>query len=192
MAVRYGLSSGTSTPTVGMDWPGWKVVLSCVHAVWATAVAMVDSSTAVVTALPMFPEVAMSTVTVTAAVASVLVMPTAAMPPLPAEVSTAGGRRCKRSYGEWRGRGGALFGMFCTSQGLSEEDEFNYPNLGPDLLVLTHPSRHRHALLALSSRRIDMAEWWIGDSWWRLLLCMAAVAWNTSCSIVLRPPRSRA
>ena len=37
-------------------------------------------------------------------------------------------------------------------------------SLGPGLHVLTHPSRHRHALLALSKRRIDGAQWWVGDS----------------------------
>ena len=59
---------------------------------------------------------------------------------------------------------GPLAGTFGTSQGFSAEDSIIFPTLGPCLHVLTHPSRHRHALLALSKRRIDGTQWWVGDS----------------------------
>ena len=53
---------------------------------------------------------------------------------------------------------GPLAGTFGTSQEFSAEDSIVFPTLGPGLHVLTHPSRHRHALLALSKRRIDGAQ----------------------------------
>ena len=59
---------------------------------------------------------------------------------------------------------GSLAGTFGTSQDSSAENSIIFPTLGPGLHVLTHPSRHRHALLALSKRRIDGAQWWVGDS----------------------------
>ena len=59
---------------------------------------------------------------------------------------------------------GPLAGTFGTSQDFSAEDSIIFPTLGPGLHVLAHPSRHRHALLALSKRRIDGAQWWVGDS----------------------------
>ena len=59
---------------------------------------------------------------------------------------------------------GPLAGTFGTSQDFSAEDSIVFPTLGPGLHVLAHPSRHRHALLALSKRRIDGAQWWVGDS----------------------------
>ena len=58
---------------------------------------------------------------------------------------------------------GPLAGTFRTSQDFSD-DSIIFPTMGPGLHVLTHPSRHRHALLALSKRRIDGAQWWVGDS----------------------------
>ena len=67
-----------------------------------------------------------------------------------------------RSYAE--DDSGPLAGNFGTSQDFSAEDSIIFPTLGPGLHVLTHPSRHRHALLALSKRRIDGAQWWAGDS----------------------------
>ena len=59
---------------------------------------------------------------------------------------------------------GPLAGTFGTSQDFSAEDSINFPTLGPGLHVLAHPSRHRHALLALSKRCINGAQWWVGDS----------------------------
>ena len=59
---------------------------------------------------------------------------------------------------------GPLAGTFGTSQEFSAEDSIIFPTLGPGLHVLTHSSRHRHSLLALSKRRIDGAQWWVGDS----------------------------
>ena len=59
---------------------------------------------------------------------------------------------------------GSLAGTFGTSQEFSAEDSIIFPTLGPGLHGPTHPSRHRHALLALSKRRIDGAQWWVGDS----------------------------
>ena len=53
---------------------------------------------------------------------------------------------------------GPLAGTFGTSQEFSAEDSIIFPTLGPGLHVLTHPSRHRHALLALSKRSIDGAQ----------------------------------
>ena len=58
---------------------------------------------------------------------------------------------------------GPLAGTFGTSQDFSAEESIIFPTLNPGLHVLTHPSRHRHALLALSKRRIDGAQWWVGD-----------------------------
>ena len=68
----------------------------------------------------------------------------------------------RRNYAE--DDSGPLAGTFGTSQDFSAEDSIIFPTLGPSLHVLTHPSRHRHALLALSKRRIDGALWWVGDS----------------------------
>ena len=59
---------------------------------------------------------------------------------------------------------GPLAGNFGTSQDFSVEDSIIFPTLGSAPHVLAHPSRHRHALLALSKRRIDEAQWWVGDS----------------------------
>ena len=59
---------------------------------------------------------------------------------------------------------GPLAGTFGTSQDFSAEDSIIFPTLGPGLHVLAHPSRHRHALLALSKRRIDGEKGWVGDS----------------------------
>ena len=59
---------------------------------------------------------------------------------------------------------GPLAGTFGTSQEFSSEDSIIFPTLSPGLHVLAHPSRHWHALLALSKRRIDGAQWWVGDS----------------------------
>ena len=59
---------------------------------------------------------------------------------------------------------GPLAGTFGTSQDFSAEDNIIFPTLGPGLHVLAHPSRHRHALLVLSKRRIDEAQWWVGNS----------------------------
>ena len=59
---------------------------------------------------------------------------------------------------------GPLAGTFGTSQYFSAEDSIIFPTLGPGLHVLAHPSRHRHALLSLSKRRIDGAQWRVGDS----------------------------
>ena len=67
-----------------------------------------------------------------------------------------------RNYAEDDSR--PLAGTFGTSQDFSAEDSIVFPTLGPGLHVLAHPSRHRHALLALSKRRIDGAQWWVGDS----------------------------
>ena len=59
---------------------------------------------------------------------------------------------------------GPLAGTFGASQEFSADDSIIFPTLGPGLHVLSHPSRHRHALLALSKRRIDGTQWWVGDS----------------------------
>ena len=59
---------------------------------------------------------------------------------------------------------GPLAGTFGISQDFSAEDSIIFPTLGPGLHILTHPSQHRHALLALSKRRIEGAQWWVGDS----------------------------
>ena len=59
---------------------------------------------------------------------------------------------------------GPLAGTFGTLQDFLAEDSIIFPTLGPGLHVLTHPSRHQHALLALSKRHIDGAQWWVGDS----------------------------
>ena len=59
---------------------------------------------------------------------------------------------------------GPLAETFGTSQDFSAENSIIFPTLGPGFHVLTHPSRHWHALLALSKRRIDGAQWWVGDS----------------------------
>ena len=59
---------------------------------------------------------------------------------------------------------GPLAGTFETSQYFSAEETIIFPTLGPSLHVLAHPSRYRHALLALSKRRIDGAQWSVGDS----------------------------
>lgn len=65
------------------------------------------------------------------------------------------------------GENGPLAGTFGTSPNFSGDDGTIYPTLGPDLHVLAHPPRHphhRHTLPALSSRRTDGAQWWVGDS----------------------------
>ena len=59
---------------------------------------------------------------------------------------------------------GPLAGTFGTSHDFSAEDSIIFPTLGSGLHVFAHPSCHRHALLALSKRRIDGAQWWVGDS----------------------------
>ena len=59
---------------------------------------------------------------------------------------------------------GPLARTFGTSQDFSAEDSIIFPTLGPGFHVPAHPSRHRCALLALSKRRIDGAQWWVGDS----------------------------
>ena len=59
---------------------------------------------------------------------------------------------------------GPLAGTFRASQDFSAEDSIIFPTLGPGFHVVIHPSRHWHALLALSKRRIDGAQWWVGDS----------------------------
>ena len=71
-------------------------------------------------------------------------------------------RQDGRNYAE--DDSGPLAATFGTSQGFSAEDSIIFPTLGPGLHVLTHPSRHRHTLLALSKRRIDGTQWWVGDS----------------------------
>ena len=53
---------------------------------------------------------------------------------------------------------GLLAGTFGTSQDFLAEDSIIFSTLGPGIHVLAHPSRHRHALLALSKRRIDGAQ----------------------------------
>ena len=59
---------------------------------------------------------------------------------------------------------GPLAGTFMPSQAFSAEDSTIFPTLGHGLHVLAHPFLLRHALLALSKRRIDEAQWRVGDS----------------------------
>ena len=57
-----------------------------------------------------------------------------------------------------------LAGTFGTPQDYAAEDSIIFSTLDPGLHVLAHPFRYRHALLALSKRRIDGVQWWVGDS----------------------------
>ena len=59
---------------------------------------------------------------------------------------------------------GPLAVTFGTLQDASAEDSIIFSMLGSGLHVLAHPSRHQHALLALSKRCIDGAQGWVGDS----------------------------
>ena len=52
---------------------------------------------------------------------------------------------------------GPLAATFGMPQDYSADDSIIFPTLGPGLHVLAHPSRHRHALLALSKGCIDGA-----------------------------------
>ena len=144
-------------------------VLVYLHPVATGVTVVCNKGTTVVTAQVMVLVVARAAVATATMVivGSILVVATTATPLLPEGSDpppnwVVAEQQDGRNYAE--DDSGPLAETFGTSQDFSAEDSIIFPTLGPGLHVLIHPSRHQHALLALSKRHIDGAQWWVGDS----------------------------